>query len=283
MLILSNRGELSLPDRKQTRGFWDNDKFNSEVMLKISATNAWMPFPYKDASSLRTVFGGHALFIFGGYNQKNKGWDDAALDAARVVDSTLLEMRANVGRVAGLWPCRGQNVLETIEFAIARKNASTSAAQFAPCVSALLSAGVAVSLMGHSCGGYIAYLIAARSIGRRLRNVVLMNAAMRQSEWDPSVAIAAEQWLCFHSTEDKALRTMQLDFIDEAGSNGFWGGILNVFRGKNKVDEPIVGMHGIPQVALNIENVDVTEDIGGDHSAARYVPDVMDKVAGLFQ
>lgn len=273
MIILSNRALMRMPDA-ETWECLDTDHFNATLTLKESFDEPWLPAPVEDSGLLRSIFGTSCLLIFGGYNQPIEGWKDSALNATRGIDSTLADLGCSATRVACLWPCRGQNLFEKIGFAEARRNAAKSAAQFVPFVRALLAAGVHVSLMGHSCGGFMAYLIASNVAG--IKNVILMNAAMRQSEFDAKALVNAQRWLCFHSKEDSALKLMQADFVDQGASSRLsMLNPLNWFKSL-QADEPIVGMHGIP---CGGENIDLTAKIHADHSAARYIEFVMAEIA----
>lgn len=267
MLLLSNRGLVKMPNGEPA--YLDLDTFADQIYQRTE-DGEWSPVDLEGLGSIRRI-----TLAFSGYNNRRKIWADDAISGARDLDS--LFPLANVA--AALWPCRGENLIQTVQFHKARLNAARSALEFyAPLVATIITRGIQVSVIGHSCGGYLAALLAGEIAkgGQRLHSVILMEAAMRCSEFSTIMLAGAHQWLCFHSADDNALEVMQRDPVDEAG--GRWAAIARYITGRNERREPIVGMRGIPFSDPCVTNSDLTATVGDEHSADHCVPWVRAKV-----
>lgn len=261
MLIVSSRASCIMPDGLTVRPFDVNE---SSVAIY-----------YPEEIPTRS------MLFFAGYNNPLKGWHDSAIDAVYSMATHMRERGITYRPVAALWAGRGENVVEKIQFHVARKSAVLAAqVYYAPLVTQLLRQGKDIVLVGHSCGCYLIQRILERipEGGKKLRAVIWMEAAMRQAETTLEVIErSTEQLINFHSREDSALKFMQRDFVDEAG--GWWGGLKALFSGRNERREPIVGMHGIPYSSRVILNVDHTAIIGARHSDGRHYPGTWELIA----
>lgn len=250
--ILSCRAETTMPDGKTVERL-KCDGFSSNVGVRtLLGWSAPPIFPV-----------GKYLLVFSGYNNKDSGWSDAATDATKCISMELPEYET----IACLWPGRGLNLLESVEFHKARQNALLAAPLYADVLERMVADGSEVVLMGHSCGCWLIYNIMTMA-KCSVKATIWMEAAVRQSEVSGAlVGSSFGTFVNFHSRTDSALTLMQKDFVDEAGG---WGNLLKAFLSKSiSSSEAIVGMAGFPGAI----NHDFTGIIGSRHGDGKSCPE----------